>query len=161
MLAEASLQEPDAGAYVSVLGALDRDGRWEKAVAAVGRWRGRAVAPTAATATALLSAAAHGGAWRLAPELLSEARATALRADVALAATAVAGAWPRALEALGALQRRGLRPDAAAQAAVVTAAEKARRWAVALLCTFTAVVRLDVISFNAAAARWMHDLYHS
>eukprot|EP00435_Cladocopium_sp_Y103_P010871 s3358_g2.t2 len=161
---KASRQQPDVGAYTSLLSALDRDGRWEVAVDTFGDTLADGVEMAGSMAAALVSACDTGRRWAQAID--SGLLRHGLQLDLVLASARLSGlagsSWRRAWQGFCQLVPATLQPDILTHGAVATAAEKGQQWDMALDTMRWHGVKLDLVSLNSVVSacekgqRWQH-----
>lgn len=153
---KASRQQPDVGAYTSLLSALDRDGRWEVALAFGDTVMSDGVEVAGSMAAALVSACNTGRRWAQAMDSVGLLRRCLLQLDLVLASAQMSGlagnSWYRAWQGFRQLVPATLQPDILTHGAVATAAEKGQQWDMALDTMRWHGVKLDLVSLNSVVS---------
>ncbi|CAE7446502.1 unnamed protein product, partial [Symbiodinium microadriaticum] len=156
----ASVVQPDLGAYTSVLGAFDNDGRWEAALGVLRSMAMDGVQAGLNPYAAAQSACERCRQWMEVVDLIRALKGSSAQLDLVVRSAAVSapqtgGSWRIALQSFCQLALETLAPDVVSHGAVLSAAEAGHQWhsAISALWSWSRqFLKPDVISCNSAVS---------
>eukprot|EP00439_Symbiodinium_sp_Y106_P045967 s3564_g5.t2 len=156
----ASDVQPDIGAYTSVLGACDNDGRWEAALGVLRSMAMDGVQASLNPYAAAQSACERCRQWMEVVDLIRALKGSSVQLDLVVRSAAVSApqtghSWRQALQSFCQLALETLAPDVVSHGAVLSAAEAGHQWRSAISALWSwnrQLLKPDVISCNSAVS---------
>ncbi|CAE7558430.1 unnamed protein product, partial [Symbiodinium sp. CCMP2456] len=154
----ASVVQPDLGAYTSVLGAFDNDGRWEAALGVLRSMAMDGVQASLNPYAAAQSACERCRQWMEVVDLIRALKGSSAQLDLVVRSAAISapqtgGSWQIALQSFCQLALETLAPDVVSHGAVLSAAEAGHQWHSAISALWSSRhLKPDVISCNSAVS---------